>query len=321
MINPLDIFEITSKVIKIDPQRILADWDKRQMPRFKDSPIGESCKNAIQELLHMTISLGGENRGEIGVRYLDFIEDLRVDDALLYTKIKQLNCQKELLLDHITCVQMPNFEDQFASVFRKRSLEEKKRELMINLLKELKYVDHQNQITMKGRVACGMGMNELIITELVFKNTLRDLQPAEVAALLSCLVFQAQTKKELAEFTLTAKLKEGINKIREVHSKISRVNKLCVGREEELNFGLVEVVYNWASEKPFAEIMELTDVQEGIIVRCIQQLYETISDVRGGAMTVGDPELQSKMEEASRIIKRDIVFAASLYTQREAYFI
>ncbi|KAI4466855.1 atp-dependent rna and dna helicase [Holotrichia oblita] len=238
---------------------------------------------------------------------------------------------------------MPNFEDQFASVFRRRSLEEEKRHLMfslsnaslslypdyesrINLLKELKYVDNQNQITMKGRVSCGMGMNELIITELVFKNTLRDLQPAEVAALLSCLVFQAQTKKELADFTLTAKLKEGINKIREVHSKILSLELKYqisndLGREEELNFGLVEVVYNWASEKPFAEIMELTDVQEGIIVRCIQQLYETISDVRSGAMTVGDPELQSKMEEASRIIKRDIVFAASLYTQREAYFI
>ncbi|KAI4466850.1 atp-dependent rna and dna helicase [Holotrichia oblita] len=301
MINPLDIFEITSKVIKIDPQRILADWDKRQMPRFKDSPIGESCKNAIQELLHMTISLGGENRAEIGMRYLDFIQDLKVDDALLYTKIKELNCQKELLLDHIACVQMPNFEDQFASVL-------------------------EGDLTMKGRVSCGMGMNELIITELVFKNTLRDLQPAEVAALLSCLVFQAQTKKELADFTLTAKLKEGINKIREVHSKILSLELKYqisndLGREEELNFGLVEVVYNWASEKPFAEIMELTDVQEGIIVRCIQQLYETISDVRSGAMTVGDPELQSKMEEASRIIKRDIVFAASLYTQREAYFI
>lgn len=80
---------------------------------------------------------------------------------------------------------------------------------------------------MKGRVACGMGMNELIITELVFKNTLRDLQPAEVAALLSCLVFQAQTKKELAEFTLTAKLKE---------VGASRVNKLCVGKCASLGY-------------------------------------------------------------------------------------
>lgn len=61
--------------------------------------------------------------------------------------------------------------------------------------------------------------------------------------------------------------------------------------------------------------MALTDIQEGIIVRCIQQLNETIKDVRDAARIVGDPTLQQKMEEASNAIKRDIVFAASLYMQ------
>lgn len=64
--------------------------------------------------------------------------------------------------------------------------------------------------------------------------------------------------------------------------------------------------------------MCLTDVQEGIIVRCIQQLNETLKDVREAAQIIGDPVLKSKMEDASNAIKRDIVFAASLYTQREA---
>lgn len=61
--------------------------------------------------------------------------------------------------------------------------------------------------------------------------------------------------------------------------------------------------------------MTLTDIQEGVIVRCIQQLNETIKDVRDAARIVGDPTLQQKMEEASNAIKRDIVFAASLYMQ------
>lgn len=63
--------------------------------------------------------------------------------------------------------------------------------------------------------------------------------------------------------------------------------------------------------------MELTDVQEGIIVRCIQQLNETICDVKSVAKLTGDPKLYNKMEEASQAIKRDIVFAASLYTQNK----
>ena len=61
--------------------------------------------------------------------------------------------------------------------------------------------------------------------------------------------------------------------------------------------------------------MELTNVQEGIIVRSIQRLDEVIKDVRNAARIIGDPVLYSKMDEASMLIKRDIVFAASLYTQ------
>ena len=67
--------------------------------------------------------------------------------------------------------------------------------------------------------------------------------------------------------------------------------------------------------QPFSDITSLTDVQEGIIVRCIQRLNETLRDVRNAARIIGDPVLYQKMEEASSMIKRDIVFAASLYTQ------
>lgn len=67
--------------------------------------------------------------------------------------------------------------------------------------------------------------------------------------------------------------------------------------------------------QPFAEIMKLTDIQEGVIVRCIQQLNETLKDVKDAARIIGNPALHQKMEEASNVIKRDIVFAASLYFQ------
>ena len=70
--------------------------------------------------------------------------------------------------------------------------------------------------------------------------------------------------------------------------------------------------------QPFAEIMQLTDIKEGVIVRCIQQLHETLRDVKDAARIIGDPVLHSKMEEASNAIKRDIVFAASLYTSSDA---
>ena len=84
---------------------------------------------------------------------------------------------------------------------------------------------------------------------------------------------------------------------------------------EQFNFGLVEVVYEWAKGMPFSEITQLTDVQEGIIVRTIQRLDETLRDVKDAARVIGDTVLYQKMDQASTLVKRDIVFAASLYTQ------
>jgi antiviral helicase SKI2 len=83
----------------------------------------------------------------------------------------------------------------------------------------------------------------------------------------------------------------------------------------QFNFGLVEVVYEWAGGMPFSNITQLTDVQEGVIVRTIQRLDEVLRNVKDGARVIGDPVLYQKMDEASTLVKRDIVFAASLYLQ------
>jgi antiviral helicase SKI2 len=63
--------------------------------------------------------------------------------------------------------------------------------------------------------------------------------------------------------------------------------------------------------------MLLTQCQEGLIVRCIQRLDEVLKDIRNAARIIGNPMLYEKMEETSAVIKRDIVFAASLYTSAD----
>lgn len=106
---------------------------------------------------------------------------------------------------------------------------------------------------MKGRVACEMGQNELIITELVLRNILTNLQPAEIAALLSSLVFQAKTD---VDPTVTESLKKMMEAFVEVDNDIRQVEtRFNVSRDDEsvakekLNFGLIEVVYEWARNK------------------------------------------------------------------------
>ncbi|KAJ1814519.1 Antiviral helicase ski2, partial [Coemansia sp. RSA 2599] len=52
---------------------------------------------------------------------------------------------------------------------------------------------------------------------------------------------------------------------------------------------------------------------EGIIVRCILRIADVLNNVSTAAVLVGDMELKLKLQAASELIRRDIVFAASLY--------
>ncbi|XP_063387535.1 superkiller complex protein 2 [Cydia fagiglandana] len=332
-IAPKNVMAVTKMTLKIDASIIIQDWEKRQMPRFKDAPVGSSCATAIQELSRISHAV---KTGATKLEQINLTQSLAVSTGEILDLLDSMARLQKELGDLEKSTDIANFKSEFAIVYERKQTERKRdkyrrllsfenlalypdyqRRLMV--LRELNYIDEHDSVILKGRVACGMGTNELIIAELVFRNVFTDKTPAEIAALLSCFVFQARTA---VEPVLTDRLAEAVKVIDQIDQELSSVeSKYLVGQfegqQERLNFGLVKVVYEWALEKPFAEIMDLTDVQEGIIVRCIQQLHELLIDVKDAAVVIGDPKLQAKMVEASSAIKRDIVFAASLYTTQK----
>ncbi|XP_067829841.1 helicase SKI2W, partial [Heptranchias perlo] len=323
-----DFGSVTVKTLRINADKIIDDFKKRQIPRFRNDPPGPSVTTATQELLRLAES------NPSGIAGLDPINDLQLKDLDLvdgYTRARRL----EDSLATFTCVYSPKFSTEYARMHERMMIKDEldrlrflvsdqslmllpEYEQRVNVLKTLKYIDGSSAVQLKGRVACEISNHELIVTEMVFENVLTDLQPEEIVALLSCMVFQQKTQ---VEPELNKVLRKGIERIRGVAERIATLQRQCGLREsiedyvDQFKFGLVEVVYEWAQGLPFAEITRLTDVQEGIIVRCIQRLNETCRDVRNAARIIGDPTLNAKMEQASNLIKRDIVFAASLYTQ------
>lgn len=138
-----------------------------------------------------------------------------------------------------------NFKSEFAIVYERKQAERKRdkykrllsyenlalypdyqRRLMV--LRELNYIDEHDSVILKGRVACGMGTNELIISELVFRNVFTDKNPAEIAALLSCFVFQARTQ---IEQLLTEKLTEGVKAIEQIDAELSKIESKYLVRK------------------------------------------------------------------------------------------
>lgn len=334
-LQPENVVYITPLHVQIEPELIINDWQKRLTPRFSDDPVGQQCLYAIDKLASFS---------ELPKQFVNLMEVWDKPDAISHViyHLKELNKK----LDNIDFSTIPNYSELFEEVFdymdlkrqKKERIEELKRDVSIEslssyddlqrklkVLRKLEYIDDNNTVAFKGTVASSMGSNELMITELVFNNVLTNYPPPVIAALLSSLVFQSR-----AEWKKVDCLEEGRLAIEEVYNRVvqtesyyqvNELQKPCMegdsGNNSGLNYGLMDVVYNWAQNKPFSEIMELTDVQEGLIVRCIQQLCEILQYVKDAAHKVGDPVLETKMEEVTNAIKRDIVFPTSLYTEKD----
>lgn len=91
----------------------------------------------------------------------------------------------------------------------------------------------------------------------------------------------------------------------------------CLGLQEAggAQTDLTHLVSTPLFPQPFSELAGLSGTPEGLVVRCIQRLAEMCRSLRGAARLVGEPVLGAKMETAATLLRRDIVFAASLYTQ------
>uniref|UniRef100_A0A673I212 Helicase SKI2W-like n=1 Tax=Sinocyclocheilus rhinocerous TaxID=307959 RepID=A0A673I212_9TELE len=317
-----DISAITTKTLKVIPERIIDNYNKRQQPRFRLDPPGQAISTATQELLRLA------EASPNGITTLDPVNDLHLKGVDVVEGVMRHRVLQGCLKD-FHCIHSPTFTEQ-----ERMSVQEELDKLLflvsdqsltllpeyhqrIKVLEALQYVDSTGAVQLKGRVACQISSHELLLTELLFENTLSPLAPEESAALLSCLVFTQNTQ---IDPHITNTLQEGISQVLNVAQRIGELQRDCgIAQTAEdfvaqFKFGLTEVVYCWARGMPFSEIAQLTNVQEGTIVRCIQRLDEILKEVRQAARIVGDSVLGSKMERASLAIRRDIVFTASLYT-------
>ena len=283
---------------------------------------------------------------------LNFPKGLKINDLDFMQSYSRLLPGQQALLSSKchTCLLLPS---QYTHIHRLRRLEQKASQLQhwlsneslalfpdfqqrLTVLGALGYIDPESQVVqLKGRVACEVNTcEELLLTEMVFENVLAPLDPAEIAGLLSVLVCQEKSGRDgggggsgtvldpnsEACQAITPALRVACEKVLEIARHLGDVQRhfnLPTDPElfatQHVNLALVDVVYEWASGVSFKEIMETTMVQEGSIVRCITRLDELCREVRNAARMMGDPALYRKMEVASESIKRDIVFAGSLY--------
>ncbi|KAL6184037.1 hypothetical protein ACLB2K_045444 [Fragaria x ananassa] len=185
------------------------------------------------------------------------------------------------------------------------------------VLRRLGYITRDDVVELKGKVACEISSaDELTLTELMFNGVFKDIKVEELVSLLSCFVWREKLKdatKPREELDLLfLQLQETARRVAEVQLEC----KVEIDIDSFVNSfrpDIMEAVYAWAKGSKFYEIMSVTGVFEGSLIRAIRRLEEVLQQLIHAANSIGETDLESKFEEAVLKIKRDIVFAASLY--------
>ncbi|CAB3409504.1 unnamed protein product [Caenorhabditis bovis] len=264
---------------------------------------------------------------------LDPITDMNIKNPELIGAVERIKTLKERMKNH-PMGRRPDFEDCRKAFERKAEVEQELNSLKHELkraqnvlqleelghrkrvLRRLGYCAANNTIELKGRVACELSASdELILTEMLLKGVFTPLDEGQIGALLSCFVFQEKaTQPKLAQ-ELSGCLKVLQEQARHV-AKISNECRVEVNEDkyvEQFNPGLMDVVYQWINGATFGEIVRSTDVFEGSIIRCFRRLEEVLREMVNAARACDNKDLELKFESTRKKLKRDIVFAASLY--------
>ncbi|KAM9329941.1 exosome RNA helicase MTR4 [Gastrophryne carolinensis] len=269
-----------------------------------------------------------------GVPLLDPIDDMGIKDPGLKKVVQKTEAFEHRMYSH-PLNNDPNLESvyklcekkaQIAVDIRSAKRELKKARTVLQMdelkcrkrvLRRMGFASSSDVIEMKGRVACEISSaDELLLTEMMFNGLFNDLTAEQATSLLSCFVFQ-ENSSEMPK--LTEQLAGPLRQMQETARRIAKVSaeaKLEV--DEELYLGsfrpnLMDVIYTWANGATFAQICKMTDVFEGSIIRCMRRLEELLRQMCQAAKAIGNTELENKFAEGITKIKRDIVFAASLY--------
>lgn len=100
-----DVAAITTKVLRVNGEKILEDFSKRQLPKFKKDPPIAAVTTAVQELLRLAQAYPA------GPPTLDPVNDLQLKDVSVVEG--ELRARKlEELIRGAQCVHSPRFPTQ-----------------------------------------------------------------------------------------------------------------------------------------------------------------------------------------------------------------
>uniref|UniRef100_A0A0G4HZ21 Helicase C-terminal domain-containing protein n=1 Tax=Chromera velia CCMP2878 TaxID=1169474 RepID=A0A0G4HZ21_9ALVE len=321
----LDVLDRISKM-KID--KMDQQWDLRS----------EEKRTSFQLLLSDAWS-NASTHPEANL--LDPKTDMRINspklDALLeernrlMDRMSQNPLKSHPLFDRLLVHQQHKIELEMRKLHTQKELQEHTHLVMKDdlrgmkrVLRRLEYVGPDGKvITLKGRIACEVTTAaELVMGEMLFQNLFETLSPDRLVALLSAAVYdEGKLDDEEEEPPEDPELAEAFEVLKGVAEKVvdAYIEASMPYKKEEFvamfRPAMMNFCMGWCAGKKFGELMVAHGKKmfEGSVIRTLRRLEELMRQLAAASRGIGNEQLEQKFLAGIALLKRGIVFAASLY--------
>ncbi len=137
------------------------------------------------------------------------------------------------------------------------------------------------ELTPKGRTLTRIyGEGDILVGEALAAGMFEGLQPSEVAALVSAVVYEARERNPLPAQMPTDATEDGYERLQRLWRQIRRTEdanevQLC----RELEPGFATPVHRWAEGAALEEVLEETEMAPGDFVRNCKQLVDLLRQI------------------------------------------
>lgn len=167
---------------------------------------------------------------------------------------------------------------------------------IIKKLKSLDFVDENNELTYKGKFASGIYANEVLVTEIFATDLWKKLSLVEINIIIASIAYEPR----LNDYFKFPKNKNGYKHILDIISENEYLKKNLNKKSLLRIYLFVEM---WSKGADFSQLLEVTNLQEGDIIRLIRQIIDYEQQIKKACW---DSDLSDRMEEAIKLIKRDL---------------
>ncbi|MCK9223507.1 MAG: DEAD/DEAH box helicase [Candidatus Muirbacterium halophilum] len=174
-----------------------------------------------------------------------------------------------------------------------------------NFLEKTGYIEN-GELTGRGKIGSRIYGYELMVTELAMEGIFHDYNEDEINVLCACMIYEINPKKD---YNTRIDRNNMYNKVKRAKWIVEAIKKeeVRAGLEpsKSIYFDVIAPANAWSNGAEFKDILHLTHLSEGDIIRLFRQVIDLLQQIK--RVFMGDDALVHKINRALDKVNRDIV--------------